>query len=246
MTVNIDTYKDYAALRKAIGGIQKGGTNPHFKNTYVELNTAIDVIDEHIEDNNFICFLQSPFHKDGKNFLKTQLIHTSGDVIEGDLELITTKNDPQMMGSSITYMRRYGLLTILGLKAEDDDGNAGSGKPEKANNKDFDDAKARIDAAFDKFEFKQIKSKLMKEKTYSVKQLEALEEYYNACKAKSAKEEVKEEEKPAITLKTLNDTIDWIIKEKKDPSAVLNNVQTKYSLTPEQEAAILQKQNMKG
>lgn len=246
MTVNVKTYKDYAALRKAIGGIQKGGTNPHFKNTYVELNTAIDVIDEHIEDNNFICFLQSPFHKDGKNFLKTQLIHTSGDVIEGDLELITTKNDPQMMGSSITYMRRYGLLTILGLKAEDDDGNTGSGKPEKANNKDFDDAKARIDAAFDKFEFKQIKSKLMKEKTYSVKQLEALEEYYNACKAKNVKEEVKQDQKQPMTTDILNKSIDRIINDKVKPADALNKLQNKYTLTPEQEAAILQKQKMKG
>lgn len=123
-----ELYKDYAKLRKAIGTVQKGGKNPHFKNTYVELNTAIDVVEEKLEENNFVCFLQIPTTKEGKNYLNTKLIHNSGEIIEGDLELITTRQDPQMLGSSLTYARRYSLLTILGLKAEDDDGNKASGK----------------------------------------------------------------------------------------------------------------------
>lgn len=39
------------------------------------------------------------------------------------------KNDPQAVGSAITYMRRYALGAILGLNIEDDDdGNAAANK----------------------------------------------------------------------------------------------------------------------
>ena len=128
-------YKDYASLRKDIGKLQKSGTNPHFKNTYVELNTALEEIDKCIEKHNFVCFIQVPITIDGKNYLHTELIHSSGEKIEGDLELITVRQDPQMLGSSLTYARRYSLITMLGLQAVDDDGNEASGRNDKTESK---------------------------------------------------------------------------------------------------------------
>jgi hypothetical protein len=135
-------YEDYAKLRKSIGVIQKSGENPYFQNTYVELNTAIEVVDEHLATNGFICFIQTPINISGKNYLHTELIHKDGEKIVGDLELITTKQDPQMLGSSLTYARRYSLLTMLGLKAEDDDGNLVSGKGKQLSEKEL----SKIDA----------------------------------------------------------------------------------------------------
>jgi len=41
------------------------------------------------------------------------------------------KNDPQSIGSAITYARRYSISTMLGLVQSDDDGNAASGKSSK-------------------------------------------------------------------------------------------------------------------
>jgi hypothetical protein len=78
-------FTDYAKLRKAIGAVQKSGENPHFKNTYVELNTAIQVIDDKLEAHNFICFIQTPINIEGKNYLHTELLHTSGEKITSDL-----------------------------------------------------------------------------------------------------------------------------------------------------------------
>jgi hypothetical protein len=124
-------YQDYAELRIKIGALQKSGKNPHFKSTYVKLNTVLDEIDKHIKDSGFVCFIQLPVAINGKNYLHTELIHGEGEKIECDLELITTKQDPQMLGSSLTYMRRYSLITLLGLQDDDDDGNVGSGKEEK-------------------------------------------------------------------------------------------------------------------
>jgi hypothetical protein len=35
-------------------------------------------------------------------------------------------DDPQKLGSAVTYYRRYTLQSLLGLQAEDDDANAAS------------------------------------------------------------------------------------------------------------------------
>ena len=47
------------------------------------------------------------------------------------------KNDPQGLGSAITYQRRYALGAILGLNIDiDDDGNAASTQPKKQSSDD--------------------------------------------------------------------------------------------------------------
>jgi len=124
-------YEDYAKLRGKMSALQKSGKNPHFNSRYVKLNTVIDEVDENIKDSGFVCFISLPTVINGKNYLHTDLIHTNGEKISCDLELITTKQDPQMLGSSLTYMRRYSLITLLGLQDEDDDANVGSGKEAK-------------------------------------------------------------------------------------------------------------------
>ena len=37
-------------------------------------------------------------------------------------------SDPQKLGGAITYYRAYTLQSLLGLQAEDDDGNTASGR----------------------------------------------------------------------------------------------------------------------
>ena len=55
------------------------------------------------------------------------LLHSSGEFIS---EVVTTrsqKDDPQGLGSALTYLRRYALAAVVGVTAtEDDDGNAAS------------------------------------------------------------------------------------------------------------------------
>ena len=41
-----------------------------------------------------------------------------------ELQLFVLPNDPQAQGSAITYARRYGLMSLLCLSAEDDDGES--------------------------------------------------------------------------------------------------------------------------
>ena len=71
------------------------------------------------------------------NVVETILLHESGEFISSETEVIQKdKSDPQKFGASITYCRRFGLQSLIGLPAEDDDGNKASGKKQtkKPNN----------------------------------------------------------------------------------------------------------------
>lgn len=57
--------------------------------------------------------------------LETRLIHAeSGQWISSMAVIPLPKNDPQGMGSAITYARRYSLCAMLGIVTEDDDGES--------------------------------------------------------------------------------------------------------------------------
>ena len=102
----------------------KDSTNPHFKNTYAGLPAVIDAV-KFALNNNSICFLQTATEsEDGKLHLVTRLLHSSGEWIEDTAVCPMPKQDPQGLGSAMTYLRRYSLASICGLYQEDDDGEA--------------------------------------------------------------------------------------------------------------------------
>jgi len=106
-------------FHKRISAVTKDGVNPHWKSSYATLNSVWNTIRPILNKNNLIV-TQFP-DSDG---LTTILAHTSGQFISGYARLADVK-DPQKQGSSITYMRRYALSSVLGLVTEeDDDGNA--------------------------------------------------------------------------------------------------------------------------
>ncbi|PEN45072.1 recombinase [Bacillus wiedmannii] len=104
--------------------IAKDADNPFFKNNYATLDTIIDEI-RPILSKHGLSIMQIP-SGDGQNVtLKTLLLHESGEWLESDaLTMKPVKNDPQAVGSCITYARRYSLAAFLSLNTgEDDDGN---------------------------------------------------------------------------------------------------------------------------
>jgi len=59
---------------------------------------------------------------DDEDGLTTILIHAkSGEFMESNYKIRPVKNDPQAVGSAITYARRYALSSVLGLNVDDDD-----------------------------------------------------------------------------------------------------------------------------
>jgi hypothetical protein len=115
------------ALVKAqaeMGSPKKDSANPFFKSKYADLAEVISVVkDPLLKHGN--AFLQI-VTQDG---VETTLIHESGEFISGTTPVIVAKpNDPQALGSAITYARRYGLQAMLGIPAEDDDGEKAMGR----------------------------------------------------------------------------------------------------------------------
>jgi hypothetical protein len=80
-------------------------------------------------NDNGITLLQPQTARDGKNYVETVLLHSSGEWISGETEIVCAKqNDPQASGSAQTYARRFGLQSLISIPAEDDDGNFSSGR----------------------------------------------------------------------------------------------------------------------
>jgi len=111
----------------AVEKIKKTTTNPFFKSKYANLADILDVIRQPLSDVG-LSFVQFP---KGNHELETMIMHVSGEWMSETYEMTPTKNDPQGLGSVITYQRRYALGAILGLNIdEDDDGNKAS-EPQK-------------------------------------------------------------------------------------------------------------------
>ena len=101
---------------------KKGATNPFFKSKYADLNSIREAVIP-ILNANGISVLQPIVHIDGKNFVKTILLHESGENLESLTEIIYNKiNDAQAQGSGISYARRYSLQSFVCVGADDDDG----------------------------------------------------------------------------------------------------------------------------
>lgn len=101
---------------------KKGATNPFFKSKYADLNSIREAVIPTLNANG-ITVLQPIVHLDSKNFVKTMLLHESGEFLESLTEIIYNKaNDAQAQGSGISYARRYALQSFVCVGADDDDG----------------------------------------------------------------------------------------------------------------------------
>jgi hypothetical protein len=114
-----------SALLKAqteMSNPKKGATNPFFKSKYADLNSIREAVIP-VLNSNGISVLQPIVHTDSKNFVKTILLHESGESLESLTEIVYNKiNDAQAQGSGISYARRYALQSFVCVGADDDDG----------------------------------------------------------------------------------------------------------------------------
>lgn len=124
MTEKLNLFaKAFIEAQKEMGNATKDSKNPFFKSKYADLNSVREACLPALNAHG-IAVLQPIVQVDGKNFVKTLLLHESGESMEGLTEILFAKqNDPQAQGSGITYARRYGLQSLVNIGAEDDDGN---------------------------------------------------------------------------------------------------------------------------
>ena len=121
-----------AALSKAqsaMTGAKKDSVNPHFKSRYADLASIWDACREPLTKNG-LSVIQMPGKDETGYYLETVLAHSSGEFVSCKLHINPVKDDPQGLGSSITYARKYGLAAIAGIAPDDsdDDGEAAMGR----------------------------------------------------------------------------------------------------------------------
>ena len=122
-----------AAMCKAWGELEsakENADNPYFKSKYAPLKEVIRAA-KAVLPKHGLCALQPTTVVDGQKYVMTLILHTSGQYIGGLYPITPGKADPQGVGSAVTYSRRYGLSSMLGIASDDDDDGEGSMERDK-------------------------------------------------------------------------------------------------------------------
>jgi hypothetical protein len=135
-----------AALAKAQGQFTTAPRSAHDQHTgknYATLADVLDVCREHLAANDLaIVQTPEPVEETSLVVVSTRLMHSSGQWIEGITRFPVVnigkqgarlEPDARSIMSALTYARRAGIASILGIAPDaDDDGSAASGKPQPA------------------------------------------------------------------------------------------------------------------
>lgn len=133
------------ALAKAQGEFttaKKSADNPFFKSRYADLAEVVAACRAPLAKHG-LCVIQQVVRDEAGVMLRSTLAHSSGQWIASEYSVRPVRvvkdrdgkateveaNDPQSVGSAITYARRYSLAALVGVVTDDDDdGNAASGR----------------------------------------------------------------------------------------------------------------------
>ena len=124
-----NTKKNLAtALAKAQAECQNvvmNKTNPHFRSRYADLSAVRDAVIP-IFTKHGLSIIQCPTADADTGFhLETRLLHSSGEEMVWRFPLPGDVSKMQVIGSAISYARRYTLSAVAAVASEeDDDGNA--------------------------------------------------------------------------------------------------------------------------
>jgi hypothetical protein len=126
MMLQSDQFNELAgALAKAqgeMGNAVMNRVNPHFKSRYADMGSVLDAIRPPLSANGLAVVQQIQMIGEAL-VLRTILMHASGQFIASEYPLPSTEN-PQGMGSALTYARRYSIATLVcNASDEDDDAN---------------------------------------------------------------------------------------------------------------------------
>ena len=124
-----------AALAE-IPTIKKDGWNPHLQSKFVNIDSILKVVHATLAKHGLRVF-QPSVVVDGNAAVETVVRSKSGESLSLGTIAVPWRSakgltDAQAFGSSLTYARRYGLVTALGLATGDDDDGAGSGGEDDA------------------------------------------------------------------------------------------------------------------
>lgn len=117
-----------AALQAEAPTLRKDKVNPHFGSKFAGLDTVVEAIQPLLTKHGLVWITMPDHDEHGPTLNYRLALAETGDGLTGSMPLMLTKQDSQGLGSALTYARRYALVSVLNLIADDDDdGNASAG-----------------------------------------------------------------------------------------------------------------------
>lgn len=115
-------------IQRDIGALVKDAANPFFKSKYADLNQALSLAKEYLNPQGLFIAQSPGIDTNGFRFVETSIINADdGQTISCKVPIVNAE-DMQKLGASITYARRFGLVSILAMESEDDDGETAVGR----------------------------------------------------------------------------------------------------------------------
>jgi hypothetical protein len=94
--------------------------NPYFKAKFADLDAILSAARPALKRNKLTFLQQIRINEEGMTILHSILGHASGQWIESRNRIIPTKNDPQTFGSTLSYLKRYAAVSLLGITISHD------------------------------------------------------------------------------------------------------------------------------
>lgn len=117
----------FAKAQASIEAAKKDAENPFFKSKYADLGEVWRVVKDAFSPHGLsVIQLPETDPEAGTVTLTTILLHESGEWLSGTMPVRVVKDDPQGVGSGITYARRYALAGLCGVVSETDDDGEGA------------------------------------------------------------------------------------------------------------------------
>jgi hypothetical protein len=100
-------------------------TGGNYSYQYADLGSVLDAVMPALHDNGLTIVQAMNVGEGGVPGIVTKLLHADSDQSETSFTPIywADRNDTQKYGGAITYCRRYAIMALLCLNAEDDDGH---------------------------------------------------------------------------------------------------------------------------
>ncbi len=119
-------------FQENVGPLIKDTDNEYFRSKYADLASVLEVVKPPLRAAGMLL-VQGASTNGGESVnVETTVFHVASlQWVRSILTLRPEKPTPQGCGSAITYARRYGLLAMCGIAAEDDDGNSASGRSQR-------------------------------------------------------------------------------------------------------------------
>jgi hypothetical protein len=93
---------------------------PGYSYSYADLGDVLAAVRPVLAEHGIAVVQRTKPLDGGKTRLLTELRHVAGGLLDSETEIGTPTTNPQQFGGTLTYLRRYELVTLLGIAAEED------------------------------------------------------------------------------------------------------------------------------